>query len=114
METKIEVRKKKLLIPSTKKWKEMTMIKQLRATNAACDSYSQNENVTLLFCACVCFEFLSWLSYIFPVVVPLASITTEARGQFCTDMPIPGIFSNILSKHQLPPELGQWKTVQRP
>ena len=70
----------------------MTMIKQLRATNAACDSYSQNENVTLLFRACVCFE---WLSYIFPVVVPLASITTEARGQFCTDMPIPGIFQTF-------------------
>ena len=91
METKIEVRKKKLLIPSTKKWKEMT-IKQLRAINTACDSSSQNENVTLLFCACVCFE---WLSYIFPVVVPPAGIITEAIGQFCTHMSIPGIFQTF-------------------
>ena len=67
-------------------------IKQLRAINTACDSSSQNENVTLLFCACVCFE---WLSYIFPVVVPPAGIITEAIGQFCTHMSIPGIFQTF-------------------
>ena len=70
-------------------------VKQLRTTNAACDSSSQNENVTSLFCACVCFGFLSWLSYTFPVVVPPAGITAGARGQFCTHMSIPGIFQTF-------------------